>query len=78
MPTDNKNTPTEEQPSWLSKIVVLPKFIGELIFTILAKDDASEVSKFILGYMILAGVILIILGIVFPETLKALINYLYK
>jgi hypothetical protein len=65
------------QQSWLYKIVVLPKYLGELIFTIIAKDDASESSKFILGYLLLAALILIIFGIISPETVNAFFDYFF-
>ena len=67
-----------EEQSWLYKIVVLPKYIGELIFTIIAKDDASEPSKFISGYMLLVVLILLIVGIISPDTVKAFFDYFFK
>jgi hypothetical protein len=68
----------EDEQSWLSKIVILPKCFGEAIFNLLGRSDASEASKFILGYMLIAAVILLILGFISPETLKAFFDTFFK
>ena len=79
-PTHNqpeKNS-TEEEQSWLFKIVVLPKYLGEAIFSLIGKSEATETSKFILGYMLVAGLALVIIGILSPETLKAFFAYFFN
>lgn len=67
----NNKTPNEQEQTWLYRIVVLPKYFGEAIFKLLGRDDASEASKFILGYMLIAAAIVLIVGIISPDTVKA-------
>ena len=69
-PTTESNAGKENQ-SWLFKIVILPKYLGEAIFKLLGWNDIAESSKFILGFMLIAAFALLILGIISPETLKA-------
>ena len=70
--------PANEEQSWLYKIVILPKHLGKAIFDLLGKTETSEPLKFILGYMLLAALILIIVGIISPETVKAFFNYFFQ
>lgn len=69
--------PTEDEQSLLYKIVILPKYLGEVIFNLFNRKDITETSKFILGYMLLAAMILLVLGLIAPDTLKAFFNYFF-
>lgn len=73
-----KNPPPDDGQSWLYKIVVLPKYLGEFIFDILGRSEASDVSKFILGYMLLAAVLLLLLGMISPDLLQELLHYFFR
>lgn len=78
-PTPNTESDTsEENQSWLFKLVLLPKYLGEAIFKLLGWHDIAESSKFIIGYMLIAAFALLILGILSPETLKAFFDYFFK
>ena len=70
--------PVPEEQSWLYKIVILPKYLGDAIFSLTGNNEASEPSKFILGYMLLAVLILLIVGIFSPDTVKAFFDYFFK
>ncbi len=74
-PTETNSS--EEKPSWLLSIVILPKHLGEAIFMLIKKDDASEPSKFILGYLVLLGLIILALSIFSPEVLTTLLQYFF-
>jgi hypothetical protein len=69
---------SQDEQSWLYKIVILPKHFGEAIFNLIGKNNATESSKFILGYMLLAALILLIFGIISPESLQMLFKYFFK
>lgn len=69
-------TKTEEQ-SWLLSIVVLPKYLGEFVFTLLNNTTATETSKYLLGYFLLLGAALLVLRIIVPETLTTLLQFIF-
>lgn len=74
---NDKNSNKPEQ-TWLYRIAVLPKYFGEAILNLLGRNEATEASKFILGYMLIAALILLVLGFISPETVKALFSYLFQ
>ena len=73
-----KTASDEENQSWLFKIVILPKHLGEIVFGLFGWKEATEASKFILGYMLIAALALLILGIISPEVLKAFFTYFFQ
>ena len=70
--------PAQDKQNWLYKIVILPKYFGEAIFNLLGKNNTSEGAKFILGYMLLAGLFLLALSIISPESAQALLAFIFK
>ena len=73
-----ENTPSDEQQSWLVKIVVLPKYLGEFIFDLLGRREVKESYKFIIGYLLLLGVFLLGMGFIAPELLSAILKALFQ
>ena len=72
----DEKSPTEKQ-SILYQIVTFPKYIGQLVFEIIKYNDAADYSKMMVGYGLIAVVILVLMGILAPDILKSFLAFLF-
>ena len=81
MPTEIEPAPPElsprEESSLLFRLVTAPKYLGEAILKLIGYGDKADYIKMMVGYGIIIAIILILLSIIAPDTLKSLFDFLF-
>ncbi|MCP4140444.1 MAG: hypothetical protein GY755_09170 [Chloroflexi bacterium] len=72
-----KSTPPAEKQSLLFQVVTFPKHIGQLVFEIIRYSDAADYAKMMVGYGLIAVIVLLLLGILAPDILKSFSAFLF-
>ena len=68
---------SQEEYSLLFRLVTAPKFLGEAVLKIISKNDKASHIKMMVGYGIIIAIILVLMAIIAPETLKSLFYFVF-